>query len=196
MISKIIHQTAPGSQLDWHPIWFACQRSWKNHYKNFDLLLRAYLELKKIHKNLILILAGLGEDKELMNKLKIESKNDSDIIFIDKFLSDEEFNKVSNLIDIAVYPYSNILNSGSTHCSFTFEHHVVVPRFKSLESLNKLKFVSFFEPNSLKDLIKTLNFIIENKEYIKYKNYLKKWNNENSSRIMSIKFFNEIGKLL
>jgi len=39
VISEIIHQTAPSSQTDWHPIWFTCQRSWKNHYKNFEYIL-------------------------------------------------------------------------------------------------------------------------------------------------------------
>jgi glycosyltransferase involved in cell wall biosynthesis len=167
-----------------------------NTYKNFDLLLQAYLELKNIYNNLVLIVAGLGEDKQTINKIKAESKNDNNIIVIDEFLSDEQFNRISNFIDIAVYPYSNILNSGSTHCSFTFEHHVVVPKFNSLEHLNNLKFISFFEPNSLQDLIKTLKFVIENKEYAKYKNDLKKWNNENTSTIMSNRFFNEVGKLL
>jgi hypothetical protein len=123
--------------------------------------LQAYLELKNIHNNLVLIVAGLGEDKQTINKIKAESKNDNNIIVIDEFLSDEQFNRISNFIDIAVYPYSNILNSGSTHCSFTFEHHVVVPKFNSLEHLNNLKFISFFEPNSLQDLIKTLKFVIE-----------------------------------
>jgi beta-1,4-mannosyltransferase len=167
-----------------------------NSYKNFDLLLQAYLELKKIHKDLVLVIAGLGQDVKIMNKLKAESKNDSDIIVMDKFLTDEEFNKMSNLIDIAVYPYSNILNSGSTHCSFTFEHHVVVPKLNSLEHLNSLEFVSFFEPNSLQDLIATLQSIIKNKEYTKHKNDLKKWNNENTSSIMSNRFFKKVGKFL
>lgn len=167
-----------------------------NSYKNFNLLLQAYLELKKIHKDLVLVIAGLGQDVTIMNKLKAESKNDSEIIVIDKFLTDEEFNKMSNLIDIAVYPYNNILNSGSAHCSFTFEHHVVVPKFNSLEHLNNLKFVSFFEPNSLQDLIVTLQSLIENKKYTKHKNDLKKWNSENTSSIMSNRFFKEVDKFL
>ena len=39
MISKIIHQTAPSSEIDWHPVWFKCQNSWKNHYNNFEYIL-------------------------------------------------------------------------------------------------------------------------------------------------------------
>lgn len=39
MISKIIHQTAPSSEIDWHPVWFKCQNSWKNHYSKFEYIL-------------------------------------------------------------------------------------------------------------------------------------------------------------
>jgi mannosyltransferase OCH1-like enzyme len=39
VISKIIHQTAPSSEIDWHPVWFKCQNSWKNHYNNFEYIL-------------------------------------------------------------------------------------------------------------------------------------------------------------
>lgn len=39
MISKIIHQTAPSSEIDWHPVWFKCQNSWKNNYSKFEYIL-------------------------------------------------------------------------------------------------------------------------------------------------------------
>jgi mannosyltransferase OCH1-like enzyme len=32
MIPKIIHQTAPKDKNLWHPIWFKCHDSWKEHY--------------------------------------------------------------------------------------------------------------------------------------------------------------------
>jgi len=39
VIPKIIHQTAPSSEIDWHPVWFKCQDSWKKHYHNFEYIL-------------------------------------------------------------------------------------------------------------------------------------------------------------
>lgn len=32
MIPKIIHQTAPTKQEDWHPVWQDCYKSWKIHF--------------------------------------------------------------------------------------------------------------------------------------------------------------------
>lgn len=31
-VSKIIHQTAPADKKTWHPIWFACQKSWQDNF--------------------------------------------------------------------------------------------------------------------------------------------------------------------
>ena len=31
-VSKIIHQTAPDDKKEWHPIWFACQKSWQDNF--------------------------------------------------------------------------------------------------------------------------------------------------------------------
>jgi mannosyltransferase OCH1-like enzyme len=39
VIPRIIHQTAPKSKIDWHPMWFKCQDSWKNHYNGFQYIL-------------------------------------------------------------------------------------------------------------------------------------------------------------
>lgn len=36
MIPKIIHQTAPSDKNNWHNIWFKCQKSWQNHFNDFE----------------------------------------------------------------------------------------------------------------------------------------------------------------
>jgi mannosyltransferase OCH1-like enzyme len=33
---KIIHQTAPADQSKWHPVWFECQKSWKEKFPNYE----------------------------------------------------------------------------------------------------------------------------------------------------------------
>ena len=35
-IPKIIHQTAPTNEDDWHPLWFKCRQSWKDQYPEFE----------------------------------------------------------------------------------------------------------------------------------------------------------------
>lgn len=35
-IPKIIHQLAPSNIFSWHPLWIACQESWKKHFLGFE----------------------------------------------------------------------------------------------------------------------------------------------------------------
>ena len=35
-IPKIIHQTGPSDQANWHPLWFRCQQSWKEQFPEFE----------------------------------------------------------------------------------------------------------------------------------------------------------------
>jgi mannosyltransferase OCH1-like enzyme len=38
-IPKIIHQTAPKNEKEWHPIWKECQQSWKNNFQDFEYIM-------------------------------------------------------------------------------------------------------------------------------------------------------------
>lgn len=35
-IPKIIHQTAPADESKWHPVWFECQKTWKEKFPDFE----------------------------------------------------------------------------------------------------------------------------------------------------------------
>ena len=37
-IPKIIHQTAPADRGKWNPVWFECQKSWKNLHPDFEYM--------------------------------------------------------------------------------------------------------------------------------------------------------------
>ena len=39
MIPKIIHQTAPSNEKEWHPVWKLCNHSVKNVFKDFQYIL-------------------------------------------------------------------------------------------------------------------------------------------------------------
>lgn len=38
-IPKIIHQTAPKNEKEWHPIWKECQQSWKNNFQDAEYIM-------------------------------------------------------------------------------------------------------------------------------------------------------------
>jgi len=35
-VPRIIHQTAPSDRTKWDPLWFKCQKSWKNKFPNYE----------------------------------------------------------------------------------------------------------------------------------------------------------------
>jgi len=156
------------------------------------MLLNAYLNLREKHENIYLLVAGLNKDKVSVEKIIKESYFDKNIILIDRFIDDKEFSEISNAIDIAAYTYKDILNSGSAYTSFTFGHHVILPKLNTLKSLSNLIFVSFFEPESLNSLIKVLDNAIKSKKYLNLKKECVEWNLKNNSSFLSNDFFNEI----
>ena len=165
-------------------------------YKNVQLLLDAYLDLYKKNKNVYLLIAGLNKDDETVKKIKKEAKINKKIILIERFIPDEEFSEISTALDIAVYTYKDILNSGSAYTSFSFNHYVVLPKFNTLKSLFNLKFISFFEPDSYLDLSNTLYDIIKYNKYKKFQVDVINWNLKNTSDKMSDGFFKKIKEYL
>jgi mannosyltransferase OCH1-like enzyme len=49
-IPKIIHQTAPDHEKDWHPIWKECQKSWKTKFKDFEYIMWSDDDLRNLVK--------------------------------------------------------------------------------------------------------------------------------------------------
>jgi hypothetical protein len=48
MIPKIIHQTAPSDITKWHSSWFEYQKSWKNHFSNYEYKIWTDEDLKNL----------------------------------------------------------------------------------------------------------------------------------------------------
>jgi len=165
-------------------------------YKNVQLLLDAYLDLYKKNKDVYLLIAGLNKDNEAVEKIKKAAENNKKIILIERFIPDEEFSEISSILDIAVYTYKDILNSGSAYTSFSFNHYVVLPEFNALKSLSNLNFISFFKSDSSVDLSKTLYDIIKFNKYKKFELDVINWNLENTSKKMSDGFFKKIKEYL
>lgn len=163
-------------------------------YKNIKLLLDAYLTLKDQNDNAYLLIAGQSFDLSTEDAIKEAAKKDSHIFFIDKFLSNEEFSTLSNAVDIAVYPYYSMLNSGSVYSSATFGHIVFIPNLSNLQSLFELGFVYPFD--SIKDLVGKLQTFLKMPDYRYYKNIAIEWGLANTGDKMSDDFFKGINDYL
>ena len=112
-------------------------------YKNVQLLIDAFLELYEEFHNLVLIVAGLNQDPIVDSSMRELSQQFDYIHYIDRFLTPIEFAELSSLIQIACYPYTSILNSGSLFSSLSFGHHIVLPNHPGLSSFKNKKFVNF-----------------------------------------------------
>ena len=51
MIPKIIHQTAPADEKNWHPIWKECQQSWRDNFPDFEYIFWTDDDLKNLVQN-------------------------------------------------------------------------------------------------------------------------------------------------
>ncbi len=165
-------------------------------YKNLPLLLEVFQELRREFEDLVLVVAGINLDPAVASKILEISIEYPGTIYIDKFLSKADFAKVSSVIQIACYPYSQVLNSGSIYSSFTFGHHVVAPNHPGLQSLKELPFVSFFENNDASDLSRILRELIEFGLYRGSPAKALLWAKENDPSTMSRQFFQAIDSKL
>ena len=161
-------------------------------YKNLPLLLEIFQDLKREFQDLVLVVAGLNQDPIVASKILAVCAQYPDTIFIDDFLSREFFASVSSVIQIACFPYSQILNSGSIFSSFTFGHHVVAPNHHGLKSLQDLPFVSFFEKNDSMDLMRVLRDLIGSGGHRESPDKALLWAKENDPLTMSRQFFQAI----
>lgn len=97
-------------------------------YKGLDLLMDAFEKQK--NKNLKLLIAGSGKIDESV-KTKIQSNGN--VILINKYIEDDEFQDLMNQIDFVVLPYKRASQSGVIPMAFAFGKTVVATNVGALE---------------------------------------------------------------
>jgi glycosyltransferase involved in cell wall biosynthesis len=165
-------------------------------YKNVQQLIDAFLELYEEFHNLVLIVAGLNQDPIVDRSMRELSQQFDYIHYIDRFLTPIEFAELSSLIQIACYPYTSILNSGSLFSSLTFGHHIVVPNHPGLSSFKNERFVTFFDANSLVSLRTSLKEVIKNNLYFSTTSLALRFAQSNNASKMSRNFFEKLNRKL
>jgi len=165
-------------------------------YKNVQQLIDAFLELHEEFHDLVLIVAGLNQDPFVDCRMRELSHQFDHIHYIDRFLTPIEFAEISSLIQVACYPYTSILNSGSLFSSLTFGHHIVAPNHPGLSSFKNKKFVTFYDANSLVSLITSLREIIKDKPYFSSTSLALRFAQSNNASKMSRNFFKKLNRKL
>ena len=154
-------------------------------YKGVNILLKAYLTSKS---NLKLVIAGKGEFE---NKV-----NSSNIIYIDRYIKDEEIRTMYENAKYVVYPYISATQSGVLSVASFFRKPMIlsdIPFFQ--ETVGSNKAAIFFKSNdfaSLSESIKSIEFANINMMETESKTlYLTEYS-ESSYRAKLLTYYNEI----
>ncbi len=97
--------------------------SWRA-YKNIEFLIETY---KKIHKNIMLIIAGPCPDENYLKKITDLTEVYNNIRLNGSFIPEDELQFYLNACDVFVLPYTNILTSGGCMLALSFGRPVIGP---------------------------------------------------------------------
>jgi len=96
-------------------------------YKGLDLLIEAFSDKRLRNRRLKLIIAGeFYEDETPYKELIKKNKLDSEVIFFNHFIKDNEVPLFFSLADLVVQPYKTATQSGVTQIAFYFEKPMLV----------------------------------------------------------------------
>lgn len=102
-------------------------------YKNVPMLVRAFSAVAAPED--VLLIAGKPNTDELKHEILSESEGLSNVRIEFKFLSDEEMELFGAACDGFVFPYRDILNSGSALYALSLGKRVIAPHLGSLPEL-------------------------------------------------------------
>jgi D-inositol-3-phosphate glycosyltransferase len=126
-------------------------------YKGLDLLIEAFSDKRLRNRNLKLIIAGefYEDDAPYKNLIKM-SRLESEIIFFDHFIKDNEVPLFFSIADLVVQPYKTATQSGVTQIAFYFEKPMLVTDVGGLREIvpdRKCGYVVKPEPKAITEAI-------------------------------------------
>jgi glycosyltransferase involved in cell wall biosynthesis len=96
-------------------------------YKGLDLLIEAFSDKRLRNRNLKLVIAGEFYEDAAPYRDLIKKKNlESEVIFFDHFISDNEVPLFFSVADLVVQPYKSATQSGVTQIAYYFEKPMLV----------------------------------------------------------------------
>lgn len=112
-----------------------------DHYKGVDDLAKAFLK-SDCSRKCKLVIAGKG---------KIDINDSTDIIWLNRFILDEEISDLFEKARLVVYPYKNITMSGVLSIAFYFAKHIICSNLDFFEQY-KNNSISYFVCNNVENL--------------------------------------------
>ena len=105
-------------------------------YKGLDILLKSIKNIFKKNKDIMLLIVGESyEDENKYKKLILESGFQDRVIWINKFVSDNDVSLYFSAADLVVLPYKSASQSGVVPLAYNYEKPVVTSDLKSLSEV-------------------------------------------------------------
>lgn len=122
-------------------------------YKGIEEIVRI-LKDKELPSTLLIAGPIKKGQNLLLNNLTSLAKEDKRIIFIPKFIPEEDYPLLFGVSDICVFNYDDILTSGGVEMALAYKKQIIAPGKGSLVDFKTLPNVSLFDsPKELKSLI-------------------------------------------
>jgi glycosyltransferase involved in cell wall biosynthesis len=125
-------------------------------YKGLDLLLDAFEELAVTDDRLRLLVAGKAERIPDLESLRRRIDANPRVTAELDHVPDSDLQLWCRAADLAVLPYTDVLNSGSFQLAVTFDLPVVAPAIGSLNALADPAYVRTFDAGSVGSLAEAL----------------------------------------
>lgn len=121
-------------------------------YKGIDRMLDVFDELLADDPSLRLLIAGKPLDADGMADLETRCAEHPRVVSRFERIPDDELQVWYGAADVAVLPYTNILNSAAFRLATTFGVPVVGPRMGALTAYEGRSYVRLFAPDSTENL--------------------------------------------
>ena len=142
--------------------------------KGLDLLAEAVNGLEHIRENFTLLIAGEKrimslEDEKMIREIEEEAEK-LNIIFFDKYLSDDEILEITALSDLIILPYKDLIGkysvSGILHLSMGSFKPIIGTRVPRLLELYQFSPRITVTPTDPKELSRMIRWCMRNYDYV------------------------------
>lgn len=118
-----------------------------NRYKNIPLLIRAFKELNMQNAELFICGKCDANDSELKTIIDSALIGCPNITYDDRFIPDEEIDKIFSKCDVVILPYDkqSMINSGAAIKAFSEGKPIIVSRFGAIKDIENREFIYSYD---------------------------------------------------
>ncbi|WP_346292098.1 glycosyltransferase [Sphaerothrix gracilis] len=121
-------------------------------YKGIENLIRAWQSHHQKFPADYLVIAGKPINSEYSQQLEELVAETSNILLLPKFIREKDIPTFFGAADVAILPFTEILNSASLVLAMSYEKPIIAPAFPSIEEILEEANELLYSPNNLDEL--------------------------------------------